>query len=141
VTEHDCPDPHRHTTCPKPVSARQGSHNRFCSTRLVGREPDDTNETFKSGPRGEPPFLLGEVPRKDRPYVERPIAVESLTELRSVLVAAAEGWRDLVTAVGTESQAAATASAPARADAACCDTLGDRECRTPGRTRSRVTPR
>lgn|SRR5215813_6751811 len=52
---------------------------------------------------GEPQqFLLGEMPRKGRPYFERPLTVEALSELRSVLETAADGWRDLVIAVGTE---------------------------------------
>jgi hypothetical protein len=42
------------------------------------------------------PLLLGEMPRKDRPYFERPLTVESLSELRSVLEAAADGWQDVV---------------------------------------------
>ena len=46
---------------------------------------------------------LGEMPRKGRPYFERPLTVESLSELRSVLVNAADGWRDLVIALDTES--------------------------------------
>jgi hypothetical protein len=62
------------------------------------------------GQRGERRFFLGEMPRKGRSYVGRPLTVESLAELRSVLVGAAYGWRDLVIAVGTESQAAATRS-------------------------------
>jgi hypothetical protein len=46
---------------------------------------------------------LGEMPRKGRPYFERPLTVESLSELRSVLENAADGWRDLVIALDTES--------------------------------------
>jgi hypothetical protein len=46
---------------------------------------------------------LGEMPRKGRPYFERPLTVESLSELRSVLENAADGWRDLVVASGAES--------------------------------------
>jgi hypothetical protein len=56
-----------------------------------------------SGRHGEPRrFSLGEMPRKGRPYFERPLTVEALSELRSVLEGAADGWRDLVIAVGTE---------------------------------------
>jgi hypothetical protein len=43
------------------------------------------------------------MPRKGRPYCERPLTVESLSELRSVLENAADGWRDLVIALATES--------------------------------------
>jgi hypothetical protein len=46
---------------------------------------------------------LGEIPRKGRPYFERPLTVESLSELRSVLENAAHGSRDLVIALGAES--------------------------------------
>lgn len=46
---------------------------------------------------------LGEMPRKGRPYFERPLTVESLSELRSVLENAADGWRDLVIALDTDS--------------------------------------
>jgi len=52
---------------------------------------------------GEPQrLLLGEMPRKGRPYFERPLTVEALGELRSVLEDAADGWRELVIAMGTE---------------------------------------
>jgi len=47
---------------------------------------------------------LGEMPRNGRPYVERPLTVESLSELRSILESAADGWRDLVIALSTESR-------------------------------------
>ena len=53
--------------------------------------------------RAEDRLGLGEMPRNGRPYVERPLTVESLSELRSVLEDAADGWRDLVIALGTES--------------------------------------
>jgi hypothetical protein len=53
------------------------------------------------GRLGEWPLLLGEMPRKDRPYYERPLTVESLSELRSVLEDAAGGWRDLIIALGS----------------------------------------
>jgi hypothetical protein len=56
------------------------------------------------GRRGELQLLLGEMPRNGRPYVERPLTVESLTELRSVLDGAADGWRDLVIAVDAEAR-------------------------------------
>jgi len=79
--------------------ARQAIEQRNAAlhaTPLVGLE---------SRRRGEPRrFLLGEMPRKGRPYFERPLTVEALSELRSVLEAAADGWRDLVIAVGTESK-------------------------------------
>jgi len=48
-------------------------------------------------------FGLGELRRADRPYFGRPLTVESMSELRSVLDKAAEGWNDLVVAFGTES--------------------------------------
>ncbi len=38
-------------------------------------------------------LFLGEMPRTDRPYTERPLTVESLAELRSVIDGAADGWR------------------------------------------------
>jgi hypothetical protein len=47
-------------------------------------------------------FSLGEMPRTGRPYFERPLTVEALSELRAVLESAADGWRDLVSAVVTE---------------------------------------
>ena len=47
---------------------------------------------------------LGEMPRKGSPYVERPLTVESLRELRSLLEGAADGWVDLVVKIGTESR-------------------------------------
>jgi hypothetical protein len=53
--------------------------------------------------RAEDRLGLCEMPRKGRPYFERPLTVESLSELRSVLVNAADGWRDLVIALDTES--------------------------------------
>ena len=53
--------------------------------------------------RGEWPLFLGEMPRKGRPYFERPLTVESLGELRSVLEDAAGGWSDLVLALFTDS--------------------------------------
>jgi hypothetical protein len=48
------------------------------------------------------------MPRKGRPYAERALTVESLAELRSALVDAADGWRDLVIAVGAELRAGTT---------------------------------
>ena len=53
--------------------------------------------------RAEDRLGLGEMPRKGRPYYEWPLTVESLSELRSVLENAADGWRDLVIALGAES--------------------------------------
>lgn len=46
---------------------------------------------------------LGEMPWGDRPYAERPLTVDSLSELRSTLEDAASGWRDLVLALAAES--------------------------------------
>ena len=46
------------------------------------------------------PLFLGEMPRKNAPYTERALTVESLAKLRSVLQGAASGWRDLILAVG-----------------------------------------
>jgi hypothetical protein len=46
-------------------------------------------------------MFLGEMPRKNRPYTQRPLTVESLAELRSVLENAAAGWADLGIATGT----------------------------------------
>lgn len=45
-------------------------------------------------------LFLGEMPRKDGPYAERPLTVESMAELRSVLEAASGGWRELTIATG-----------------------------------------
>jgi len=45
-------------------------------------------------------LFLGEMPRKGTPYVERPLTVESLSELRSVLEAASAGWREMAIAEG-----------------------------------------
>lgn len=53
------------------------------------------------GPGRAKQLFLGEMPRTDRPYTERPLTVESLAELRSVLEGAAAGWRDLTIAIGT----------------------------------------
>lgn len=55
-----------------------------------------------SGQQGSPRFFLGEMPRKSRPYVERPLTVESLADLRSVLNDARAGWRDLLLDVADE---------------------------------------
>jgi hypothetical protein len=52
-------------------------------------------------------YFLGEMPRHQTPYTERPLTVESLAELRAVLDSAADGWRDLILAIGE-----ATRSAP-----------------------------
>jgi hypothetical protein len=46
--------------------------------------------------------LLGEMPRAGRPYVERPLTVESLSELRSVLEEASAGWMDVALATYAE---------------------------------------
>lgn len=48
-------------------------------------------------------LALGEMPRKGRPYAERPLTVESLGELRSVLEDAAAGWLDLAGALAQHS--------------------------------------
>ena len=52
--------------------------------------------------RAENRLGLGEMPRNGRPYVERPLTVESLSEFRSILESAAGGWRDLVIALSIE---------------------------------------
>jgi hypothetical protein len=49
-------------------------------------------------------LFLGEMPRANRPYNERPLTVDSLSALRSVLENAASGWRDIVIAIGVESR-------------------------------------
>ena len=54
--------------------------------------------------RAEDRLGLGEMPRNGRPYVERPLTVESLSELHSILENAASGWRVLVIALATESR-------------------------------------
>jgi hypothetical protein len=40
--------------------------------------------------------LLGEMPHKRRPYYERPMSVEALSEVRDLLVEAKAGWRDVM---------------------------------------------
>jgi hypothetical protein len=54
---------------------------------------------FRDAP---PRMLLGVMPRGGRPYSERPLTASSLAELRTVLVDAAAGWRDLVIEIGEE---------------------------------------
>ncbi len=44
-------------------------------------------------------LFLGEMPRGTTPYTERPLTVESLAELRSVLDGGSAGWRELTLAV------------------------------------------
>lgn len=61
------------------------------ATPLVWVEPGERD--------GLQRLFLGEMPRGSRPYVERPLTVESLADLRSVLVAAVDGWQDLLIAV------------------------------------------
>jgi hypothetical protein len=58
---------------------------------------------------GRPPaterrLFLGEMPRANRPYNERPLTVESLSALRSVLEGASSGWVDIAVGAGTESR-------------------------------------
>ena len=59
----------------------------------------------ESGPAAERRSrgCLGEMPRKGRPYFGRPLTVESLSELCSVLANAAYGRRDLAIARDTDS--------------------------------------
>jgi hypothetical protein len=53
-----------------------------------------------TGPTEPARMLLGEMPRGNRrPYYERPLTVESLSELRTLLVEAMTGWRDLILSV------------------------------------------
>jgi hypothetical protein len=47
-------------------------------------------------------LLLGEMPRANRLYTERPLTVDSLSALRFVLESASSGWVDVVVPVGTE---------------------------------------
>jgi hypothetical protein len=55
-----------------------------------------------AGPRpGEQRPGLGEKAWRDRRYFERPLTVESLGEIRSVLEDAATGWPDLALALST----------------------------------------
>jgi hypothetical protein len=49
-------------------------------------------------------LFLGEMPRASRPYNERPLTVESLSGLRSVLENACSGWVDITVAAGAESR-------------------------------------
>jgi hypothetical protein len=55
-------------------------------------------------PAGGQGLFLGEMPRTNRPYTERPLTVESLSALRSILEDAASGWRNVAIAAGTESR-------------------------------------
>jgi hypothetical protein len=55
-------------------------------------------------PATEQRLFLGEMPRADRPYNERPLTVESLSALRSELEDAFSGWRDVAIAAGAESR-------------------------------------
>jgi hypothetical protein len=48
---------------------------------------------------GQHELGLGQRPRRDRAYAEYRLTVESLSELRSVLNKAADGWRDLALAL------------------------------------------
>jgi hypothetical protein len=49
-------------------------------------------------------LFLGEMPRASRPYNERPLTVESLSGLRSVLENACSRWVDITVAAGAESR-------------------------------------
>jgi acyl-CoA reductase-like NAD-dependent aldehyde dehydrogenase len=60
--------------------------------------------------RAEDRLGLGEMPRNGRPYAERPLTVESLSELRSVLENAAVRWQELVIALAAESRSQAPPS-------------------------------
>jgi len=55
-------------------------------------------------PATEDRLFLGEMPRANRPYNERPLTVESLSALRSVLENAFSGCVDIALAAGAESQ-------------------------------------
>jgi hypothetical protein len=55
-------------------------------------------------PSTEPRLFLGEMPRAGRAYNERPLTVESLRSLRSVLEDAFSGWADIAIAADTESR-------------------------------------
>jgi len=55
-------------------------------------------------PTTEDRLFLGEMPRANRPYNERPLTVESLSALRSVLETASSRWVDVAVAAGTESR-------------------------------------
>ena len=57
---------------------------------------------FQAGRIDEQRQLLGEMPRAGRPYVERPLTVESMSELRSVLEEASAGWMDVTLATSAE---------------------------------------
>ena len=57
-----------------------------------------------SPPANEQRLFLGEMPRANRPYNERPLTVESLSALRSVLEDAFSGWRDIAIAATAESR-------------------------------------
>lgn len=56
------------------------------------------------GPRGRvtEELLLGEMPRKGRGYFERPLTVESLSQLRADLEEAAAGWQDMLLSLGND---------------------------------------
>ncbi len=74
-------------------------------------------------------LFLGEMPRANRLYNERPLTVESLSALRSVLENAASGWRDIVIAISVESRlqtqrmtSQILSEPPSRADQGCAST-------------------
>ena len=54
------------------------------------------------GGSNEGQLLLGEMPRANRLYTERPLTVESLNMLRSTLESAPSGWAEITVALGTE---------------------------------------
>jgi len=71
--------------------------------RTVEDIPHATPIVWVGPGRTEERLGLGEMPCKGRPYSERPLTVESLRSLRSVLKNAADGWGELVVALGAES--------------------------------------
>jgi hypothetical protein len=86
--------------------------------RALGLDPDCVTNPVRDVDlaRAGVGSIVGEMPRRGSPYVERPLTVESLAELRSALQEAADGWADLTVALSTESMervsAAATSDLP-----------------------------
>jgi hypothetical protein len=77
--------------CARQAMERRNAALHATPITWIGREP------------GARQLGLGKMPRDGSPYAELPLTVESLSELRSVLEAAAGGWADLAIALAAES--------------------------------------